>query len=75
MTLTAVETQTCLTCAGQKEEVAVLHLSGGKIPVGTTLTARLSAAGSPQWGDYGYLLTLQDIGPGFLVFSAEGPLP
>lgn len=73
--LSAVEMQPCMTCPGQKEPVAVLHLSGGRIPEGRTVTARLSVNGAPLWGDYDYLFSLLDIGAGFVVFGVEGPQP
>lgn len=72
-TLVGISQQECASCPGQKEFVAVVRLAGGAVPEGVNANARLSPETSPQWGNYGYLFNILDIGAGFVVFSVEGP--
>lgn len=74
-TLVGVEQQPCPSCDGQKELVAVIKLQRGSVPESANAFARLSVATSPQWGDYGYLFNILDIGAGYVVFSVDGPTP
>ena len=70
VSMVGIETQQCAGCGPGGQQVAVLRLTGGKIPAGSEAMARVSAT-SPTWADRGYVVTMLDINAAQVTFYVE----
>lgn len=71
VTIIGVEKKSCERCGPSGESVALLRLSGGKLPKGDDVVARVSPS-SLEWRDRGYLVTMLDIDPaGSVVITVD----